>query len=237
MQSIFVCVVYASFQTLKDGFLTDLIVTASYQCVGASKDKEDKAQSSRNSGGLVTNRKRALHLQHHTLASTGAVATGGGEQDTFRMDIDLEPEQEGALVKDKEQNSKMDLESARLNCNFKTLDLVTSLDIRALVEREEEEGGGFEQVQELQSGTPFSLQVVLTSKDSNFMSEPRLEDINVAVRYSEGGSRANTAFALSEDMESALASGTISRPPGQVSALPSILYSSVFLTSSRENMD
>ena len=134
---------------------------------------------------------------------------------------DMEDEDEGAGIEgggEGHRESRLAcLEPARLNCTFKKLDLVTSVQVHAVVDDSELEGGpgGAQRVSELSSGTPFSLQVVLTSEDCNFLSEPRLGDLKLVIKHAEGGGKLFSIVNLVADMDDFLAAGRFVQ--GQVS--------------------
>ena len=132
------------------------------------------------------------------MRSTGAVALEGGE------------------IVEHGNNSieeKVHIDSARLSCCYRILDLVTSLDVQALVQNS---NGVWEPTTEVVSGTPFKLRVILTSKESNFLNDPQLEDIGLDVKYCETAGRVGLTYNLVDDVGYFLQLGKICRPAGQV---------------------
>ena len=114
------------------------------------------------------------------------------------------------------ERRKIHLEPARLNCTLKMLDVVTSLDISIRAQRST---GEWELETELNSGTPFYLQLVLTSKHSKFRCDPRLEDVDLVVKHADLVGGRCFACDVVDDLDAYLMCGRISCDLENVSAL------------------
>jgi hypothetical protein len=158
-----------------------------------------------------TDRQKVLSARHHALLGSGTVPTAESNG-VSEMGID------------DSRRDKVYLIPARLNCAFKKLDLVSSLAVAAIPESDDI----VMEHESISCGSPFYLQLVLVSKHCDFLTEPNLEDIDITVKHTDGGSRAPTSFDFVDDMESFLGSGEVMCPPGQVSCL---LFSSVITFS------
>jgi hypothetical protein len=162
--------------------------------------------------GTLTDLLVSASYQRVSPSGVGAVAGTGTDRKRKRS-----PQGEERSFRDVQQEC---LAPARLKCTLKIIDLVTSVEMRAVVRTpmDSRTRAADEVVTELPSGTPFFLQVKLTSDDCDFLAEPRLRDLRVTVQHSEGGGRANLPCHIVPDMREYLARGSVQPlPPNLVS--------------------
>jgi hypothetical protein len=143
------------------------------------------------------------------------------------MDVDVD--EEGIMPAS--SSCKTRLAPARMICTLlqeKKLDLVTQVGVRVVSIVHPDDGDGADVVHItnddrngynnncLMSGTPFSMQVVLSSQESNFLSDPQIEDVQWEVRYSEGGGGVKRVFEV-PNMEAILGDAHMTAAGGHVS--------------------